>query len=209
MLSKFFGLFKRNNEPSFEELFQNHVNISLLENQVVIKEGDQMIEDRVIEDYEHDADKIVRQIFEKLDVAFITHIDKTDIIALIRALDDVIDSIKRSAVAIATYRFQTTQNTVELSFIIKDCVEELRHAISKLSKKDTQSVSEHLTRIESLEDKADFFVEQSQANIADAKHLDSLKKAIAAREIIGEMESATDACQHAINIISDIVRKEA
>ena len=62
-----------------------------------------------IKDVEHRCDQIVHDALQRLNRTFVTPIDREDIFALLRALDDVIDDIDASADMLRLYRIESVR----------------------------------------------------------------------------------------------------
>ena len=62
-----------------------------------------------IKDVEHRCDQIVHDALQRLHRTFVTPIDREDIHALLRAIDDVIDDIDASADMLRLYRIESVR----------------------------------------------------------------------------------------------------
>src|SRR6185436_13859574 len=71
--------------------------------------GDRPVWDKAdeIKEVEHKCDFITHEIIQRLNRTFVTPIDREDIHALARSLDDVMDAIDASAALVRLYRLQT------------------------------------------------------------------------------------------------------
>ena len=55
---------------------------------------------------ETEADHLCHKVYEELDRTFVTPIDREDLAALTKALDDVVDAMEHSAAFAALFRFE-------------------------------------------------------------------------------------------------------
>ena len=162
-----------------------------------------------IEDLEHANDELTHSLFTELGRNFITPFDREDIHYLASALDDIADFIYASAKKINFYRVNPNDIGIhKLAEIIVQSTNEVRNAVGELrNMKNMRSITESLVRINSLENEADdifdMSIERLFATEADAKEV--IKK----REIYQVMESATDKCEDAANVIESIIVKYA
>src|ERR1700724_4651778 len=62
-----------------------------------------------IKEVEHKCDFLTHEIIQRLNRTFVTPLDREDIHALARSLDDVMDSIDASATLIRLYRLDTVR----------------------------------------------------------------------------------------------------
>lgn len=162
---------------------------------------------RQIEEIEHRGDTITHDIIKKLNTTFITPIEREDILALASALDDVIDLIHASATRITLYKVpEVTPEAKELGFLILKATRELQRAVSLLSKQ-MSAVHEHCVEVNSLENEAD---RVSRDAIARLFHQEKDPIAILKwKEIYETMETATDRCEDAANVLESVAMKNA
>ncbi len=163
-----------------------------------------------MEDLEHQNDVITHQIFLELGRNFITPFDREDIHSLATALDDIADYIYSAGKKINFYNIdptkdsgvQKTADMIELAVLaVNQAVVELRNL------KNTQKIVECVIKINSIENSADDIfdlnIEKLFASDVDAKEL------IKMRELYQVMETVTDKCEDAGNVIESIVVKYA
>ncbi len=162
-----------------------------------------------IESLEHDNDKLTHQIFLELGRNFITPFDREDIHALASALDDIADYINASAKKINFYKVNPQEQGIQkLAECIEQGVEAIRSAVMELrNMKNVAKITSALIKANSLENQADdiydLSIERLFAEEPDAKEV--IKK----REIYQVLETATDKCEDAGNVIESIVIKYA
>ena len=162
-----------------------------------------------LEDLEHDNDELTHLLFTELGRNFITPFDREDIHYLASALDDIADYIFATAKKINFYRVNPNDIGIQkLSEIILQSCTEVRKATGELrDMKNMRVITESLVKINSLENEADdifdMSIERLFATEPDAKEV--IKK----REIYQVMETATDKCEDAANVIESIIVKYA
>lgn len=162
-----------------------------------------------MEDVEHANDELTHLLFTELGRNFITPFDREDIHYLASALDDVADYIYSTAKKINFYRVNPNDIGMQkLAEIILQSCNEVRKAVGELrNMKNMRLITESLVKINSLENEADdifdMSIERLFATEPDAKEV--IKK----REIYQVMETATDKCEDAANVIESIIVKYA
>jgi predicted phosphate transport protein (TIGR00153 family) len=159
---------------------------------------------------EHNNDEVTHRIFIELGRNFITPFDREDIHSLASALDDIADYIYSAGKKINFYHIdpisdQGIQKTAEA---IHDAVIAVKEAVMELRNlKNTQKIIECVIKINSIENNADNIFDMSIEKLfnsdVDAKEL------IKRRELYQVMETATDKCEDAGNVIESIVVKYA
>jgi len=159
---------------------------------------------------ERNNDEVTHRIFIELGRNFITPFDREDIHSLASALDDIADYIYSAGKKINFYHIdpisdQGIQKTAEA---IHDAVIAVKEAVMELRNlKNTQKIIECVIKINSIENNADNIFDMSIEKLfnsdVDAKEL------IKRRELYQVMETATDKCEDAGNVIESIVVKYA
>ncbi len=199
---KFFPLFKQATENLVKgsKLLVELVNAPVEKRRDLIKE---------IEHVEHTGDNITHMIFNELGRNFITPFDREDIHALTSSIDDVLDLIQGSAKRIELYKVTViSEPMILLSDIILKGAIELNVAVLNLEgMKRIDEIKSACVRINSLENNAD-----DVFNLAIAKLFDVEKDAIQlikTKEILQALETATDKCEDAANVIESIIIKYA
>ena len=160
-----------------------------------------------IADIEHKGDTLTHEIIRKLNTTFITPIDREDIMALASSIDDVIDLIHGAAYRIALYKLaESTPQAKELGFLILKSTRELHLGIAHLSKK-MEGVYEHCVEVNSLENEADRVCRDAIAQLFEQEKdpIFVLKW----KEIYETLETATDRCEDAANVLEGVALKNA
>jgi len=162
-----------------------------------------------IEDLEHANDEFTHSIFTELGRNFITPFDREDIHYLASSLDDIADYIYSAAKKINFYRVNPNDMGMQkMSELIEQSAQQVRIAVGGLrNMKDMRQITEALVKINSAENQADdifdMSIEKLFATEPDAKEV--IKK----REIYHMMETVTDKCEDASNVIESIIIKYA
>src|SRR5687768_8953613 len=88
-----------------------------------------------IKEVEHKCDFLTHEIIQRLNRTFVTPLDREDIHALARSLDDVMDAIDASATLVRLYRLETVRfGARELAEIITSSTKQVRLALDALEK---------------------------------------------------------------------------
>ena len=177
--------------------------LDMLKNYENIKQKQQKIKD-----IEHQGDDFVHEIFEELNKTFITPIDHEDISALASAFDDVLDYIDGTATRLVLYEIKKPEeNMIKLAEVLLKQTTELNTALGGLRNiKNPKEIEKRCIEVNRLENVADDIYKTSVADLfkrTDAIEIMKLK------EIYERLEFATDKCEDAANVISDIVVKNS
>jgi predicted phosphate transport protein (TIGR00153 family) len=200
----------------FYTLFENaSANLETLANKLVqvVNEADFNKRATIIkemEDLEHQNDMLTHEIFVELGKNFITPFDREDIHSLATALDDIADYIYASGKKINFYKIEPTTDSgiQKTSDAIAQAVLAVNAAVIELRNlKNTQKIVECVIKINSVENMADELFDLSIEKLFDSD-VDA-KELIKKREIYQTLETVTDKCEDAGNVIESIVVKYA
>ena len=164
---------------------------------------------REIERIEHIGDEITHEIFTELGKNFITPFDREDIHRLVTSIDDVLDFIHGSSKRMELYKIdKMTPDIIKLAELIFNSSKELRSAVFELKNmKKMRNITDALVRINSIENHADDIFDNAVANLFE--HEKDAVQIIKMKEILSALETATDKCEDAANVIESIIVKMA
>jgi len=164
---------------------------------------------REIERLEHVGDDITHETFKELSANFITPFDREDIHALISALDDVADFVHGSAKRIELYKVnEMTTSIVKLAELVQTGTKELNMAVTELrNMRNVAMIREACVRINSVENHADDIFDLAIADLFENEK--NAIELIKMKEVLQGLETATDKCEDAANVISSILIKNA
>ena len=159
-----------------------------------------------IKEVEHKCDFLTHEIIQRLHRTFVTPLDREDIHALAKSLDDVMDAIDASARFVRLYKIKTTRfGARELARVISLSVEQVRLGLEALEKH--AGVTERAVEINRLENEADRIQESALRRLFDEETDPVL--IIKWKEILDVLESATDRCEDVANLLEGVVVKNA
>lgn len=161
-----------------------------------------------IKDIEHEGDEIAHEIYEQLNLTLITPLPPREISRLASALDDVLDYIDGSARKMLYYGItETDANIRELAKLIQLSVNELVEGIMHLRlMKDPHYVEKRCVEVNRLENIADEVLAHALTDIFKTQDCVSIVKL---KDIYDWLEIATDKCEDAANVLSDIAIRHA
>ncbi|MCM3178771.1 DUF47 domain-containing protein [Cytobacillus horneckiae] len=161
-----------------------------------------------MKEYETKGDSFVHETIKELNNAFITPIEREDILHLAMAMDDVLDGFEQTADLFEMYSI-TEADEFMLKFVeaIRQCAIEIEKSVELLSTKKLLKIREHAIKIKDYESKCDGVLRQS------IKHLFSVEKdpirIIQYKEIYENLEEIADSCQTVANAFETIIMKNA
>jgi uncharacterized protein len=157
-----------------------------------------------IKEVEHKCDSLTHGIIQRLNRTFVTPLDREDIHALARSLDDVMDSIDAAATLVRLYRLDTVRfGARELAQIITASTDQVRLALDALEQH--KGILGHAIEINRLENEADRVHQQAVSQLFDSEH-DPLT-VMKWKESLDFLEDATDRCEDVANVLEGVMVK--
>ena len=197
--------------PLFEQATANVVRMAeMLLESVNTKDEEKRAElNKEIDKLEHVGDQLSHSIFTELSKNFITPFDREDIHALTSAIDDVADYIHGTAHRITMYKVvEITEPIIKLSELTLYAAQELQKAVNELRNlKSIRNITDALVRINSIENQADYVFDKAVADLFEFEK-DALT-VMKLKEILANLETATDKAEDAANVIESIIIKYA
>jgi predicted phosphate transport protein (TIGR00153 family) len=160
-----------------------------------------------VKEIEHRCDLMTHEIIQRLNRTFVTPIDREDIHALARSLDDIMDAIDDSATGLRIYKITDVRfGARELAHIISSCTAQVKMALEAMEGK-RDGVRQRAVEINRLENEADRLHQQAVSRLFDEER-DPIA-VIKWKEILAFLESATDRCEDVANVLEGVVVKHA
>jgi predicted phosphate transport protein (TIGR00153 family) len=195
--------------PLFEEASANLVAIAkvLQEMLVTTNVEKRILLIRQIEKLEHTGDEITHRIFKEVGMTFITPFDREDIQRLASVLDDILDFIHGAAKRVELYKVDPIHPAmIKLSDLILQSAEQVNIAVCGLrSRRNYTKVREALVKINSLENHADDVFDNAVARLFEDNV--SAIEVIKVKEVLSALETATDKCEDAANVMESVIVK--
>jgi hypothetical protein len=162
---------------------------------------------QTIQDREHEADDVIRQVLTEVRKTFLTPFDRGSITSLIGAMDDAIDEMLAAARAIDLYELRELRPEMkEIVGLISEAAAVTAEAVPLLRNVSANGARLHkLTgKLVSLEGAADDIHATGLKHAFQEARSDPLQFAVA-REVFKNLERVTDAFEDVANEIDGIV----
>jgi predicted phosphate transport protein (TIGR00153 family) len=155
---------------------------------------------------EHECDLLTHDLVKKLNRTFITPFDREDIHDLATKLDDVMDFIDNTANRMTSYSLAAPPpEMAPLADILHRQTGVLRDAVGNL--KRTDHILEKCVEIHTLENEGDRIFHEGIARLFKGK--DNAIEIIKHKDVLEALETATDKCEDAANVLEGILLKNA
>lgn len=199
----------RSRESDFLKLLEEQalkVQEGLEALEAYLKNGDETQAKRV-ETLEKEADELRRILIDDLNRTFVTPIDREDLFALSRTIDDVLDYGFTTLDEMVTLGVKPNLYLQRLVSILREAAEELHLGVKQL-KDHPQVALDHATRAKALENRAESVYRSAVADLfKETKTVEDIVEILKMREIYRHLSNAADRGDEAANIIGDIVVK--
>ncbi len=158
---------------------------------------------------EHEGDQITRQVFEALNISFITPFDREDIRALAADLDDILDDLEGVAQYIVLFELKDSPEGLrQFAGILVSMAEELQRASSLIwNMKNEAAIHTSIVRISELENQGDALYATVIADLF--KDGRSPVEILKWKEVYDGLESACDECKEYTHVLGNVVLKNA
>lgn len=158
---------------------------------------------------EHAADMKKHEMKAALVKAFITPIEREDIMMLSQDIDDVIDCIEDVLLRIYINNVQSIrEDALPFADLIIRCCQTLRDTLVDFANfKKSKTLNQRLIEINTLEEEADRLFISSMRTLHST--CTNPLEIIAWREIYSYMEKCTDACEHVADIMEEVLLKNS
>lgn len=193
----------------FEEVSSNLVQMGNVF-KTALQENDLSKRDdllRTLESWEHKNDEITHKIFIELGRNFITPFDREDIHYLATSLDDIADYLWGAAKRVVNYQINDEYNTLPaFAEIICKSIAAINTSIAGLrDMKDLRSITAACVQVNSLENDADDLLDSTMLKLFSSNI--TAVELIKQKDIYQMLETVTDKCEDAANVVESIIVK--
>ena len=157
-----------------------------------------------IKQVESECDALTHNIIQRLNRTFVTPIDREDIHALAKSLDDVMDAIDAAAAVTRRYRMASLRyGARELASLTWQSAMQVKVAVEALERR--VGVHQLAVEVNRLENAADDVHDEALRRLFEEE-----KDAITVikwKEVLDLLEEATDRCEDCANVLEGVVVK--
>ena len=156
---------------------------------------------------EKEADEVRRILIDELNHTFVTPMDREDIHALSRAIDDIIDYGYTTVGEMDILEVEPNNYLRRMVSLLRDAAREIHLSVLRLS--DHPGVAEdHAVRAKALENRVETVYREALADLFHMpRDLEHVVEMLKLREIYRHLSNAADRGDEAANVLTDIVVK--
>lgn len=169
------------------------------------------LEKRVAEIHktEHEADMIYHDLVYELNRAFITPIEREDILAIANGIDDICDQIEEVAFSLWIFNIKELRPEInQFMDLIKRCCQKTKESVYEFSNfKKSKTIIDLLHTVGRLENEGDMLYRNSVRKLFETEKdpIEILKW----HEILDGMEITFDKCKHLAGILENTIVKNS
>jgi hypothetical protein len=157
---------------------------------------------------EKQADEVRRILIDELNRTFVTPIDREDIYALSRTIDDVLDYANTTVEEMVLLEINPNPFMARIVSLLADAAHELHAAVLRLEKHPNVAV-DHAVRAKALENRVEQVYREAIADLFRMpRDVDHIVEMLKLREVYRHLSNAADRGDVAANLIGDIVVKQ-
>jgi predicted phosphate transport protein (TIGR00153 family) len=156
---------------------------------------------------EKEADELRRILVDELNRTFVTPMDREDIFALSRAIDDILDYGDSTVEEMTILDVSPNQHLHRMASLLKDAAHEIHSATLRLQ--DHPGVAyEHAMRAKALENRVETIYREALADLFQGPATpERIVEMLKLRELYRHLSNSADRGDEAANVITDIVVK--
>jgi predicted phosphate transport protein (TIGR00153 family) len=162
----------------------------------------------MVREAEERGDEERRMLINELNRTFVTPIDREDLFALSRAIDDVLDYAYTSVDEMLLFKLQATPLLIQMAELLHSAGKEIHRAMQRILE-HSQVANEHAVRAKQIENHVEKVYREAIAQLFTAKveTVDGVLEILKLREVYRHLSNAADRADTAANIITDVIMK--
>ena len=198
------------NEREYFDLFvragANIVRAASLLEEMLASYPDRRELAEVIHDCEHEGDRIVHDVIQRLNHTFVTPFDREDIHELASVLDDIVDFTDEVADYMGVFKIEAPmEQSQQLAVVLVQAAQQVADALTHL--RGFKNITRYTLEVHRLENEADRIVRDAVGALFEGG-IDPMV-VIRWKDIYERLENAIDSTERAAYIIEGIVIKNA
>jgi predicted phosphate transport protein (TIGR00153 family) len=157
---------------------------------------------------EHECDELTHHVIDLVNKVFITPVDREDIQALVKTMDDVIDLVNVATQCMHTYEILSVPPGLgSMAHVLVQAMSEVGGALQAMeTMRRPDTTLQHCIEVNRLENECDRIIREQVARLF-REHKDDPLLVIKYKEIYETIEAAVDCCEDVANVIEAITIK--
>lgn len=161
-----------------------------------------------MKEFEHRGDGLAHVIFSELNKTFITPIEREDIMALTKLLDDVLDGIEACVSRFDMYHITKPDAYIrKFGDVLRRSALEIKSAIYLLTQKKLLAIQTHCVKLNELENEGDDLMREGIKRLF--QEVKDPIELIKFKDMYERLEDTTDSCEDVANILQSIIMRNS
>lgn len=148
------------------------------------------------------------KMMSALSQAFITPIEREDLVALSNYLDDITDAVEDVLLQIYMCNIEEIREDVpQMLDLLLECIQALQEVLGELKNfKHSKVMNEYVIRVNDLEEQGDKLYVENMRRLYNEQDIRTI---ITWRTVYECMENCMDLCEHAADVVSTVIMKNS
>ena len=156
-----------------------------------------------VDQAEQQADEVRRRLIDALNRTFVTPLDREDIFALSRAIDDMVDYAKSTVEEMVLFEVRPNAHLQKMAGVLYEGAQHITHAVSSLGKMPGD-IQGYIILAKKSENRMEHLYREALVELFKTTEVVTIIKM---REIYRHLSNAADRGDEAADILSDILVK--
>ncbi|HOX46200.1 MAG TPA: DUF47 family protein [Myxococcota bacterium] len=163
---------------------------------------------KCVQEAEEQGDEERRLLVDELNRTFVTPIDREDLFALSRAIDDILDYAYTTMDEMMLFKLQPNTYVTQMAETLHAAGREIQVAMQRILE-HPQVANEHAVMAKQQENKVEKLYREATACLFHGKveTVDGVMEILKLREVYRHLSNAADRVDTAANIITDVIMK--
>jgi len=163
---------------------------------------------KLVQDAEERGDDERRRLIDELNRTFVTPLDREDLFALSRSIDDVLDYANTTVDELCLFKLKPDPYLVEMAILLHDAGKEINKAMHQILEHRAVA-NEHAMRAKHCENRIEKLYREATAAMFGGKiqTVEDVLEILKRREVYRHISNAADRADSAANIIADVNMK--
>lgn len=163
---------------------------------------------RAVREAEERGDEERRMLIDELNRTFVTPLDREDLFALSRAIDDILDYAWSTVDEMTLFRLDSTPHLTQMAELLRDAGKEMLLAMQRILEHPAVA-NEHAMRAKHCENRMEKVYREAIASLFTQKvdSIEGVLHLLKLREVYRHLSNAADRADAAANIVTDVIMK--
>jgi uncharacterized protein Yka (UPF0111/DUF47 family) len=163
---------------------------------------------KIVQEAEERGDNERRLLIDELNRTFVTPIDREDLFALSRSIDDILDYAYSTVDEMVLFKLQPNDHLTKMAEMMHSAGKEIRLAMQHILA-HPQVANEHAVKAKQMENGVEKVYREATCDLFSGKvtTVEGVLEILKTREVLRHLSNAADRADTTANIICDVIMK--